>query len=282
MKSTRLQMMAVHAVLVVFILFMLVPFGYMLVSAFRLGGDNGPPLANWTSQGLVVHWSRLTVANFVRLFAEPNIVRAIVNSIFLSSVTSLGATLVSAMGGYALSKFRFGSREPLTALVLGALVIPAPLLIAPGYQWLYQLHMLDTYGGMLIPALASPFGVFLFRQAMLNTVPDELIAAARIDGAGELRIFFGLVLPLVRPMVGAFLMIIFLGVWNNFITPQVVMQSPEMFPLSVAINNLRGLYGTDNGLIIAGSFVSIMPLLCLFLLLQREFITGLTTGAVKG
>jgi ABC-type glycerol-3-phosphate transport system permease component len=282
MPERRTVLFLIHALLIACAVFWLIPFGYMLLSAFREGGDNGPALFEWTDGGLAVHWSRITLDNFRRLFAEPGILRALLNSVFYSSVTSLGATLAAAMGGYALSKFPFRGREPLTAVVLGALIIPAPLLIAPGYQWLYRLGLLDTYGGLLLPAIGSAFGVFLFRQSMLKSVPGELIEAARIDGAGEWRIFFGLVLPLVRPMVGAFLMIMFLGTWNNFINPQVVMQSPEMFPLSVAINNMRGLYGTDNGLIIAGSFVSVAPLLCLFLLLQREFISGLTSGAVKG
>lgn len=281
MPERRITLFVIHALLIACAVLWLVPFGYMLVSAFREGGDNGATVFEW-SHGLTIHWERITLDNFRRLFAEPFIGRAVLNSVFLSSVTSLGATIIAAMGGYALSKFTFRGREPLTALVLGALIIPAPLLIAPGYQWLYQLHLLDTYGGLLLPGIGSAFGVFLFRQSMLNSVPGELIEAARIDGAGEIRIFFGLVLPLVRPMIGAFLMITFLSVWNNFINPQVVMQSPEMFPLSVAINNMRGLYGTDNGLILAGSFVSVAPLLCLFLLLQREFISGLTSGAVKG
>ena len=135
---------------------------------------------------------------------------------------------------------------------------------------------------MPVAALAPAFGVFLFRQALLNSVPHELIEAARIDGAGEIRIFFTLVVPLIRPMIGAFLLITFLGVWNNFVAPQVVMQSPERFPLSVAINNLRGIYGSDYGLIMSGTIVSIAPVMCLFLLLQKEFISGLTSGAVKG
>jgi multiple sugar transport system permease protein len=277
----RGALFVIHALLIACAIVWLIPFGYMLLSAFRERGDNGPAIFEWTN-GVVVHWEHFTIDNFKRLFREPNILRALVNSVFLASVTSLGATLIAAMGGYALSKFHFRGREPLTALVLGALIIPAPLLLAPGYQWLFQLGLLDTYGGLLIPAIASAFGVFLFRQSMLNSVPGELIEAARMDGAGEMRIFFGLVVPLVRPMIGAFLMITFLAAWNNFINPQVVMQSAEMYPLSVAINNMRGLYGTDNGLILAGSFVSVLPLLCLFLLLQREFISGLTSGAVKG
>jgi ABC-type glycerol-3-phosphate transport system permease component len=117
---------------------------------------------------------------------------------------------------------------------------------------------------------------------MLNSVPTELIESARLDGCGEIRIFLEIVLPLVRPMAGAYLTIAFIGMWNNFIAPQIILQSPERFPLSVAIYHLRGLYASDYGLIMAGTLVAIAPVMCLFLLLQREFISGLTSGAVKG
>jgi ABC-type glycerol-3-phosphate transport system permease component len=113
-------------------------------------------------------------------------------------------------------------------------------------------------------------------------VPPQLLEAARIDGAGELRIYFEIALPLLRPMVGAFLLITFLGTWNNFIGPQIVLQTPERFPLAVAVSQLRGVYYQDYGLQMAGTLVSVFPVLALFLLLQNEFIAGLTTGAVKG
>ncbi len=283
MKPSSLALTFVYALLIVFAAITLIPFAWMLASSLKGSTDFFESLFLPRGDGFLgIAWDRLTLDNYTRLFAEHKVARALLNSVFLSSVTSLLATLCAAMGGYALSKFSFRFREPLTHLVLSALIIPAPLLLAPGYQLLYNLGLLDTYAGLILPALAPAFGVFLFRQALLNSVPSELIEAARIDGAGEIRIFFSLVLPLIRPMVGAFLMITFLGVWNNFVAPQVVMQSPERFPLSVAINNLRGLYGTDYGLIMSGTIVSIAPVMCLFLLLQKEFISGLTSGAVKG
>ncbi len=130
--------------------------------------------------------------------------------------------------------------------------------------------------------MAPAFGVFLFRQTMINAVPFDLMEAARIDGCGEIRLFFTIVLPIVRPMIAAFLMITFLASWNNFIGPQIVLQTPEKFPLAVAIAQLKGLYSMDFGLLTAGTLISVAPVLCLFLLLQKEFITGLTSGAVKG
>lgn len=282
MKSRLPVWLALYALLGACAALTLLPFAWMVTSALKTKLDFFNSLFLPAGDGWGgIAWERLTLDNFRRLFLELEIGQALLNSVFLASVTSLGATVVSAMGGYALAKFRFAGREALVQVVLAALIIPGPLLLAPGYQWLYQLGLLNTYAGLILPGLASAFGVFLFRQAMLNTVPTELLEAARMDGAGEARIFFQLVLPLVRPMIGAFLMITFLGAWNNFIGPQVILQSAERYPLSVALNGLRGLYGTDYGLVMAGTLVSIAPVMCLFLLLQREFIAGLTSGSVK-
>ena len=279
----RFVLVPVYAALVVFAIITLIPFVWMLTSSLKNQHDYFASFFLPRGDGWFgVAWNRLTLENFRRLFTEFPIGRAMLNSWMLASVTSSLATLACAMGGYGLAKFQFRGRHALTSFVLGALIIPGPLLIAPGYQLLWQLDLLNSYAGLIIPSLAPAFGVFLFRQTMLNSVPTELLEAARIDGAGEFRIFFTIVIPLVRPMIGAFLLITFLGAWNNFIGPQIVLQSPEVFPLSVAINNLRGLYATEYGLIMSGTLVSIAPVMCLFLLLQREFITGLTSGAVKG
>jgi ABC-type glycerol-3-phosphate transport system permease component len=279
----RLTLLPIYVALVFFAALTLVPFVWMLTSALKDKQDFFTSYFLPSGDGFLgVAWERFTLENFRRLFTEFPIGRAILNSFFFASLSSSLATLMCAMGGYGLAKFEFKGRGPLTALVLGALIIPAPLLIAPSYQLLWQLGLLNSYAGLIVPALAPAFGVFLFRQAMLNTVPKDVLESARIDGAGEFRIFFTIVIPLVRPMIGAFLLITFLGAWNNFIGPQIVLQDPEVFPLSVTINNLRGIYQTEYGLIMAGTLLSIAPVMCLFLLLQQEFISGLTSGAVKG
>jgi multiple sugar transport system permease protein len=279
----RLILAPVYAALGFFAVLTLLPFVWMVTSSLKNQNDFFSSFFLPGGDGLLgIAWDRLTLTNFRRLFTEFPIARAMLNSTFLASVTSAGATLVCAMGGYALAKFSFRGRTLLISVVLGALIIPASLLIAPSYRLLWPLGLLNSYAGLILPALAPAFGVFLFRQAMLNTVPKELQESARIDGAGELRIFFTIVVPLVRPMIGAFLMITFLAAWNNFIGPQIVLQQPEIFPLSVTINNLRGIYATDYGLIMSGTLLSIAPVMCLFLLLQKEFISGLTSGAVKG
>ncbi len=272
----------VHGLLIACAAITLVPFVWLVTSALKNKTDFFGAVFLPRGDGLFgIAWDRLTLENFHRLFVEVPMLRAILNSVFLAAGLSLVATLFCAMGGYALAKYPFRGRRTLTAFVLAAAIIPPSLLLAPGFELIWHLGLLDTYAGFLLPGLAPAFGVFLFRQAMLNAVPGELIESARLDGCGEIRIFFELVLPLVRPMVGAFIILSFLGTWNNFIGPQLILQSVDHHPLAVAINNLRGVYGTDYDLVMSGTLVSIAPIMALFLLLQKEFITGLTAGAVK-
>ncbi len=261
----------------------MVPFAYLFCSSLKPTEIFFDNLFLPTGDGFLgIAWDKLSLDHFRRLLFEENFFRPILNSTFYASVSGVLATLFSAMSGYALAKYKFRGRDSITNLVLAALVVPGALLLAPNYQLLYWFGMLDNYAGLIVPALAPAFGVYLFRQATINAVPNEMLESARIDGCGELKIFFMFVLPLVRPMMGAFLLLTFLGAWNNFIGAQIVLQTPEKMPLAVAINQLRGVYGTDYGLIMAGTVVSIMPVLVLFLMLQKEFLSGLTSGAVKG
>ena len=273
----------IYSILSILAAIILIPFAYLFSASIKTSNDFFSSLFLPAGHGLFgIAWDRLTLSNYIRLFTKLEFGAYTLNSFFFSSVISVLATLCSAMGGFALAKYEFRGRRALTDLVLAAIVIPPALLLAPTYQMLFHLGLLDTVMGLILPAIAPAFGVYLFRQAMLFGVPTELIEAARIEGCGEMRIFFIIALPLVRPMVGAFLLITFLATWNNFIGPQVVLQTPERFPLAVAIAQMKGTYSQDYGLLMAGTVVSVLPVLVLFLLLQREFIAGLTSGAVKG
>lgn len=277
-----LAQVTTYVLLFVACLITLIPFAWMVCAAFKTKDAFFTHMfLPWGHGFLGIQWRDLTVENFVRIFSELDFANSILNSFFLSSVTAVISTVTAAMGGYALAKFQFRGRDFTLGIVLAAIVIPSPLMIAPGYQVLYQLHLLDTYWGLLLPAFAPAFGVFLFRQVIRNNIPTSLLEAARIDGCGELRIFTTIVLPLVRPMVGAYLLVTFLGTWNNFINPQIILQNADKFPLSVALAGLQTAYRSEYGMISAGTLVSIAPMACLFLLLQKEFITGLTAGAVK-
>lgn len=282
-RTTTLTSIAAHTALIPLALLTLIPFVWLLIASLKNTDDFFSsmflPKNDLTGE---IELTRLTLANYARLFTELGIGRALLNSVFLSSTTALLATLCSAAGGYALARLRFTGRKLITAAVLAALIVPPPLLLAPTYQLLYELGLLNTFTGLILPVIAPAFGVFLFRQATIQSVPTDLIEAARIDGCSEIAIFFTIVLPLVRPMVGAFMLITFLATWNNFVWPQVVLQSADKFPLSVAVSQLKGVYKQDYGLLMAGTVVSILPPAMLFMLLQKEFISGLTAGAVKG
>ena len=281
--SFRPGIIAIYLLLGFFGLLTLLPFLWMLCAAVKTQADFFT--SQFLPQGdgwLGVAWDRLTLHQFGRLFRELPVPRAMLNSVFFASVGSVFATLFCAAGGYALAKFQFRGREFVTSAILAAVVLPPVLLLGPAFETLFHLGLVDRYLGVILPVLAPAFGLYLFRQAMLNSVPNDILESARMDGCGEIRIFFQIVLPVVRPMISAYLIIAFIQIWNNFITPQVVLQSPERHPLSVAIFNLRGMYADDYSLIMAGTLVSIAPVMCLFLLLQREFISGLTSGAVKG
>lgn len=266
----------------------LAPFLYVVTTSLRVRSDTGtssdePSLFLPRGDGFLgVDWSSVGFDNFVRLFVEEDFGRALTNSIFLASVSSLLAGLFAAIGGYTLARYSFRAKAVFDVAVTAALVVPGALLLAPLYALLHRMGLLDSYTGLILPTLAPAFGVYLLRQATLSSVPKELIEAARIDGSGEIRTFFAIGLPLLRPMLSAFVLISFLGMWNNFMLPQILLQDPERFPLAVRIAQLRGMYGTDYGLLMAGVLVSILPVMILFLALQRDFISGLTAGAVKG
>lgn len=260
----------------------LLPLIWLLCASLKRNEDFFTTLFLPPGSGFLgIAWERLTFDHF-RSLASMGIWRAALLSFFLSSVTAVIATAAAAMGGFALARLQFRGRRLVERLVLAAIIIPPTLLLAPGYQLLFQLGLLDTLAGLILPAAAPAFGLYLFRQATLSSVPPQLLEAARLDGCGDIGVFFRVALPLVMPMVSAFLMITFLGTWNNFLTPQVVMQTPSNFPLAVKVAQLRGVYYQEYGLLMAGTLVSIVPLLLLFLLLQRDFINGLISGAIKG
>ena len=279
----RTGTLVIYALLGFFGLLTLMPFFWMICASLKTPADFFSSQFLPPGDGLFgVGWDRLSLAQYVRLFRELPVPRAMLNSIFLASVGSVVATLFCAAGGYALAKFKFPGRELLTTLILGTVVLPAALLLSPRFETLFHLHLVDHYLGIFLPAAAPAFGLYLFRQSMVNSVPADILESARIDGCGELRIFFTIVLPLIRPMISAYLVIVFIALWNDYITPQIILQSPELQPLPLAIFELKGLYGAEYSMIMAGTLVSIAPVMVLFLLLQREFLSGLTSGAVKG
>ncbi|MCS7300935.1 MAG: carbohydrate ABC transporter permease [Fimbriimonadales bacterium] len=222
-----------------------------------------------------------SLKNFYDLFTQVDFLRFVANSVFVACAGVVIQLFFSSLAGYALAKYQFKGKHALTLLMLATLLIPGQVTLAPTYELIYRMGLVDTYAGLLVPGAVSVFGIFLFRQAMLS-VPDELIQAARLDGCSEFQIYWQIVVPTVRPMVGAFVLIAFMGQWNSFLWPQIILHSAERFTLPIALTQMVGIYQQQYGMLMAGTLLSILPVMALFLFLQREFVAGLTAGAVKG
>jgi ABC-type glycerol-3-phosphate transport system permease component len=223
---------------------------------------------------------RLTLFNFQELFKLP-FLRYMINSFFVTSTTVLVQLFFSSLAGFALAKYEFKGKKYVMILMLATLMIPGQVVMAPLYEQIYRLGLVDSYPGLIIPGAVSVFGIFLFRQAFFQ-VPDEMLQAARVDGCSEFRIYWDIVMPVSRPIVGAFCLISFMATWNSFLWPQIILHNSDRFTLPIALNQLVGLYQQQYGTLMAGTLLSILPVVILFLLLQKEFMAGLTAGAVKG
>ena len=223
----------------------------------------------------------ITLGNYHDLFTLVPFGRYFINSAFVACTSVLVQLFFSSLGGFALAKYNFKGKKPIMVLMLATMMIPGQVVKAPLYELIYRLHLVDTYAGLIIPGAVNVFGMFLFRQSIMQ-VPDEIVQAARIDGCSEFRIYWDIVMPVSRPMIGAFCLVSFMGTWNSFLWPQIILHADEHSTLPIALNQMINLYQQQYGMLMAGTFLSIVPLFVLFLMLQKEFVAGLTAGAVKG
>jgi multiple sugar transport system permease protein len=222
-----------------------------------------------------------TLINYRTLFAQAGIGRYFANSVLLAVAATALSLLFNVGAGYAFAKLHFRGRERIFKLLLGTLVIPGQVAMLPLFLLLKHLGLVNSYIGVLVPACASIFGIFLVRQYAL-TIPDALLEAARLDGASELRIFRSIVLPLLSPILVTLSIFTFLGSWNDFMWPLIVLTDTDLYTLPVALASLSREHVQDNEMMMAGSVLTIFPVLLLFLGLQRYYIQGLLMGGVKG
>jgi len=264
----------VHTLLILGSVLALFPLFWMVSASFMTRGESTtfPP-------HLIPHIP--TLDQYRELFIRLKIGRAFFSSTVISVVTTLFSLLFNSMAGYAFAKLRFGGRERMFGLLLTALIIPAQVGMLPLFLMMKSLHLVNTYWGVIIPSLASVFGIFLIRQFMLS-IPQELLEAARIDGAGELRIYWSVVMPLARPILATLAIFTFMTTWNDFMWPLIILSSDARYTLPVSIASLSAEHAVDVELMMAGSVVTVLPVLLLFLFLQRYYIAGLMVGSVKG
>ena len=266
-------------------LVVLSPFVWLVPAVFKSGDAFNdyvffPPLEKWSET--------MTLANFRKLGEGRPSLRGQVyfweyflNSTVVATVTTTLQIFFSSLAGYALAKFEFRGKAALTLFMLGSMMIPSVLLLAPLYKMVVDLGLVDSLAGVIIPLMVSTYGIFLFRQACV-TVPNEMLDAARLDGCSEFGIYFRVVMPLVRPMAAAFCLVAFLANWNAFFQPNIFLHSEDNLTVPVVLNLLLGVYRQKQGIYLAGTALAMIPPAVLFFFLQKEFISGLTSGAVKG
>jgi ABC-type glycerol-3-phosphate transport system permease component len=223
---------------------------------------------------------RWSLENFDDLLAKTLYLRWMLNSLVVAlSSTALGL-LFCSLGGYAFAKFEFPGKTAMFWIVIASVSIPAFTTVIPLFGWLARLGLLDTYIVLILPFAANAFGIFLMRQYAV-AIPNELLDAGRIDGAGEFRLYWSVVLPLLRPALGTVGVLIFIASWNSYIWPLVMMRTDEMFTLPVGVATLKSDQLPEYGMLMAASVLSSVPIIAAFLIMQRQFIAGLTQGAVK-
>ena len=222
-----------------------------------------------------------TLASYHELFTRGHLATNLVNSIGLALAATALSLAFNVTAGYAFAKLRFAGRDLAWKLLLGVMLIPAQVAMIPLFLMLKQVGLVNSYVGVLIPSLANVFGIFLVRQYALS-IPDEMLEAARIDGAGEWRIFGSVVLPVLRPILVTLAIFAFLTSWNDFLWPLIVLADDARQTLPVAIAALSREHAGDNELMMAGAVVTILPVLGVVLALQRYYIQGLLSGSVKG
>jgi len=222
-----------------------------------------------------------TLNNYRFLLQRVPFLLYVTNTTFVAAMTAMISTIISAMGGFALAKYRFRGQRAVTVFMLATMLLPPVVLLAPLFRLVQTLGLIDSYWALILPGSASGFGVLIMRQYLIS-IPDAVIDAGRLDGATDLRIFWSLVLPLVRPILSALVIFTFLTSWNAYLWPMIILRNESHYLLTMGVTNVvASVYQQEYGAVLAGTLISIAPIIVLFCFLQREFISGLTLGAVK-
>ncbi len=225
--------------------------------------------------------AKYSLNNYLEVWGRVGFSRFFMNSVFVAFTITFAQLLTSSMAGFAFARYRFPGRTVIFILILSTLMIPFQVIMIPLFIMMARLHFVNTYWGMIIPAIVTPFGIFMMRQFMLG-VPKPLLEAARIDGASEPYIFSRIMLPLCKPALAALAIFAFLGSWDNFLWPLIVINSKELWTLPIAMSRFTEQYISQTHLQMAGASIMFIPVLIVFLLMQRHFIEGIALSGLKG
>jgi multiple sugar transport system permease protein len=273
-RGLRIAPLALNAALILGALIALFPLLWMVSASFMQTG-----MANQYPPHLLPRHP--TFAHYREIFTRLSMGRFVLNSAIISFVVTGLSLFINSAAGYAFAKLRFRGRDKLFRGLMLGLVVPVQVAMLPLFLLFKEMRLINTYWGVIIPSLASIFGIFLIRQYTLD-IPDDLLDAARIDGASEFRIYRSVVLPVIVPILATLAIWTFLTTWNDFMWPLIVLSDQSKMTLPVALASLSGEHVQDTELMMAGSVVTILPVLLVFLFLQRYYVQGIMSGSVKG
>ncbi|MCD9880211.1 carbohydrate ABC transporter permease [Streptomyces guryensis] len=263
-----------YAILIVAALVSAFPFYWTIVAATRSNAELAKTPPTLLPGGNLMH-------NFQQVLEQADIGKALLNSLIVSGAVTVGTVLFSTLAGFAFAKLQFKGRNALLALTIGTMMIPPQLGVIPLFMVVAKLHWVNQLQAVILPGLVSAFGVFFMRQYLVQTLPDELIEAGRVDGASTRRIFWSIVVPIARPGMAVLGMLTFMASWNDFFWPIIALSSQEP-TVQVALRQLGGGYVHDQSVIMAGTLLGTLPVLLVFGLLGRHIVGGIMHGAVKG
>ena len=263
--------------LVIALLYFLVPVFWVIVASTKSNADLTNTFGFW-----IAEWNLPANYDSLMNWTQGNFWRWVGNSVLYSTAAGVIGTLFAVMAGYAISKFAFPGKKIAVAVIMAGLLLPVALLTVPLYMEFHALGLTNSMWAIIIPSAVSPFGVFLGMVYAESSVPNELLEAARIDGASEPRIFFTIVLRLLSPAMVTIFLFIFVSTWNNFLLPLMMISSAELKPVTLGLYGMMSYFAPDKGAIMLGALLGVVPLIILFFTLQRYWRSGLAAGAVKG
>jgi len=251
---------------------MVLPFVFMVTTSFKFNNE---------IYELSLIPREPTIENYIFLFQETNFARWFFNSLFIATATTVSVLFFDSLVGYTLCKFRFRGRPVVFVLILSTLMIPTEMLVIPWYIMSRDFGWLNSYWGIMFPGLMTGFGTFLMRQ-FFESIPDDFLDAARIDGLNEFQIWWEIAMPLVTPALAALAIFVFLGNWTAFLWPLIVTNSAELFTIPVGFASFSGEFNTEWELIMTGASIATLPTLLIFIIFQKFIIRGVMLAGLKG
>lgn len=275
-RKRTLSKLCIHAILIIYAIFTLIPFYWMAVNSIRPSGDFYSRM-----EGLFP--DNVDFGNYISLFANTNFLAWLWNSIIICVLSTLLGLLICSMAGFAFGVYRFRMKSFFFWLVLGSVAIPEIVTIIPVFRLMSDIGMIDTYSSLVLPYAVSMFGIFLMKQYIESSLPMELLEAARIDGIGEAGLFVRIALPLVKPGLGVLGIYLWLNAWSSYFWPLIMLKSQTMLTVPLGLATLYAdPWNLQYGVLMAGSLISTIPIIIIFICAQDQFINGLTAGSVKG